>query len=543
MYEAYFGLTRLPFALTPDPHFFYLGPRHREALALLRYGVAEGAGFAVLTGEVGAGKTTVCRRLLEELPESVDVALLLHPPHDEWELVAAVCDELAVPYPREGRSVKAVVDALNRFLLANHARGRRTALLIDEAQNLPPRVLEQVRLLTNLETATAKLLQVVLVGQPELAAVLARHDLRQLAQRVVARYHLDTLDRAATAAYVRHRLATAGAPATLFDGAALRLLHHLTGGVPRRINVVCDRALLGAYARERKRVDAALLRQAAAEAAGAPQRRSRVPRLATAALLLLAVAAVLRVADPSWQWGWAAVAADRKAAPAAAVPPPAVPAPPVLPALIGAAPKADAAQAEREALLGQLFQRWGVTYAGAAAGNACEQAQRAGLQCVEGRFPWGEVEAYNRPALLELRNRRGPPRTVLLKAFDDNDAVLVIGGEERRFLRAEVAQAARGELLLLWRPPIEHAKLEVGSDGPAVRWLRRKLAELRGEEVAEETLDGTFDDALKEEVMAFQRDQGLKVDGVVGRQTLLYLGGMTGEPGAPRLLSRLPQRP
>ncbi|MBS0396210.1 MAG: AAA family ATPase, partial [Proteobacteria bacterium] len=211
MYTSFYGLAEKPFAITPDPRYLYLSERHAEALAHLLYGIDDAGGFVQLTGEVGTGKTTMVRSFLAQLPAHADVALILNPRVTPEEFLLAICDELHVAVPEALRtSVKATVDLLNRYLLEAHARGRRVVVIVDEAQQLSADVLEQVRLLTNLETATQKLLQIILVGQPELREVLARNDLRQLAQRITGRYHLDPLERPEAAAYVRHRLKVAG---------------------------------------------------------------------------------------------------------------------------------------------------------------------------------------------------------------------------------------------------------------------------------------------------------------------------------------------
>src|SRR5210317_846476 len=210
MYLEHFNLTERPFSITPDPRFLYMSARHREALAHLLYGLSEGGGFVQLTGEVGTGKTTICRCLLEQVPDNVDIALVLNPKVTSTELIATVCDELGIEYPAGDSSIKALTDELNRYLLDAHARGRRTVLILDEAQNLSADVLEQVRLLTNLETSTQKLLQIVLIGQPELRSLLAREDMRQLSQRVTARYHLDPISREEAGAYIKHRLQICG---------------------------------------------------------------------------------------------------------------------------------------------------------------------------------------------------------------------------------------------------------------------------------------------------------------------------------------------
>ncbi len=274
MYLKYFGLTESGFSITPDPQYLFLSDQHREALFHLQFGAGEGGGFVLLTGEVGTGKTTVCRAFLEQRPEQVDLALIFNPALDSRELLQAVCSEFRIPVALEASSTRQLVGALNEYLLRAHAAGRRPLLMIDEAQNLSPEVLEQVRLLTNLETEKHKLLQIFLVGQPELRELLRQRGLRQLAQRITARYHLGPLKRRETRAYVRHRMRVAGAQRELFTGPALGLVHRKTGGVPRLINILCERALLGAYATGRHQVTWAVVARAARELAGNRSRAS-----------------------------------------------------------------------------------------------------------------------------------------------------------------------------------------------------------------------------------------------------------------------------
>src|SRR5271154_6654277 len=269
MYTRFFGLSEKPFAITPDPRYLYMSERHAEALAHLLYGINESGGFIQLTGEVGTGKTTVVRTLLSRVPHHADVAVILNPRVTPGEFLLTICEELGLNIGEADRnSVKQMVDALNRRLLEAHAEGRRIIVLVDEAQNLGIDVLEQVRLLTNLETPTQKLLQIILIGQPELRELLDRTDLRQLAQRITGRYHLKPLSREETKGYVRHRLRVAGAVEEIFTPAALLELHRLSQGIPRVINVACDRAMLGAYTQETRKITAALVRQAAGEVYG-----------------------------------------------------------------------------------------------------------------------------------------------------------------------------------------------------------------------------------------------------------------------------------
>ncbi len=283
MYKQHFGIAEKPFSLTPDPRFLYMSRVHEEALAHLLYGVSEGGGFVLLTGEVGTGKTAMCRCLLNQLPENVDLALILNPRITEAELVASICEELEVDFPADTDSLKVLTDALGAYLREAHARGRNTVVMIDEAQNLAPALLEQLRLLTNLETEKQKLLQIILVGQPELNDILARPDMRQLYQRITARFHLQPLGLDDTRAYIRHRLAVAGLTAPVFNAQAADAVHKASGGIPRLINSICDRCLLAAYADGRRDVDRRMVKAAAMEVLGVPRRRPRRKVLPVAA--------------------------------------------------------------------------------------------------------------------------------------------------------------------------------------------------------------------------------------------------------------------
>jgi general secretion pathway protein A len=282
MYAQFFGLKREPFSIAPDPRYLYMSERHREALAHLLYGVKGGGGFVLLTGEIGAGKTTVCRCFLEQVPRRCNVAYILNPKQTVEELLLSVCEEFRIPVEplADGHhSVKALVDGLNAFLLRTHSVGQNNVLIIDEAQNLSVEVLEQLRLLTNLETTERKLLQIILIGQPELREMIERPELEQLAQRVIARYHLHALSIDETALYVRHRLEVAGLTSAVpFSDAALRRIHELSRGVPRRINLLSDRALLGAYARGRSAADERIVEKAAGEVFGTTRRSGRRAR-------------------------------------------------------------------------------------------------------------------------------------------------------------------------------------------------------------------------------------------------------------------------
>lgn len=315
MYASFFGLQHAPFSIAPDPRYLFMSERHREALAHLVYGVGAGGGFVLLSGEIGAGKTTVCRCFLEQLPARCRVAYIFNPKLSVPELLQTVCDELGlavVPPTGSAATVKNYTDALNAFLLQAHAQGESCVLIIDEAQNLSAEVLEQLRLLTNLETNERKLLQIILIGQPELRELLAQPALEQLAQRVVARFHLQALTPDETAQYVSHRLGVAGRVGeSPFDTAALQRIHQISRGVPRRINLLCDRALLGAFSQGRHRVDRGLVEQAAKEVFDEQRPRVQGPALQATRSWLpglglglaagLALGAALALSAPWWR--------------------------------------------------------------------------------------------------------------------------------------------------------------------------------------------------------------------------------------------------
>jgi general secretion pathway protein A len=549
MYLSHFGLRELPFSITPDPRFLYMSARHREALAHLVYGVGEHGGFVQLTGEVGTGKTSICRCLLEQLPAHVDIALILNPRVSPVELLALVCDELRIPYPAGTKSQKELVDRLHRHLLEAHGRGRRTVLIIDEAQNLSPEVLEEVRLLTNLETTTDKLLQVILIGQPELAALLEEAKLRQLAQRVTARYHLEPLSRPETRAYVRHRLGVAGRHAPLFTPSAQRQVHRETYGIPRLINAIADRALLGAYAREQSQVDAATVRRAAAEVLGGPLRLwQRWAREATAAALVAATAAtgfvllapgeigrdegrrataVTGPADPRLT-GVSATAASLTAAGTSGRPP----APRLADVL-----RDPAIPATKGDALAVLLGLWGVHAAGGQ--PDCEGPPAAALECLAAVGSWQKLRRLDLPAALELAGPGGERRYAVLTALTPSEATLRFGDRVVTALLAEVEPFWDGAFVVLWRPPPGELPVRRGASGPATDWLRQRMARAAGAGLLVES-GRPYDQGLWERVTAFQQARSLEPDGVVGRETALVLRRAEWGPDVPRLSAGTP---
>jgi len=542
MYEKFFGLSEKPFAITPDPRYLFLSERHAEALAHLAYGIQEAGGFVQLTGEVGTGKTMVVRSLLQQLPANCDMALILNPRITPAEFLLAICDELHVKVPeRLETSVKGLVDLLTRFLLDAHSRGRRVVVMVDEAQNLSPDVLEQVRLLTNLETATQKLLQIILVGQPELREVLGRSELRQLAQRITGRYHLEALTRPETLAYVRHRMRVAGATSDIFTAGALREVHRLSGGIPRIVNVICDRALLGAFTREEHRVTGQLVRQAASEVYGRPMMAPWVRWASVAAALAgvaLLVAALWQVLPSGEGTQPAATAAMPEPAPATGAPateaaqvePAVEPARPDLAALLALAP----GETTTDSAFTQLLGLWGGGY-DPAAGRPCDQVAAQGLQCVADFGTFAQLKLINRPAILSLTDAAGAEHQVVLESLSGDVARIAVGDARYDISMAELAAHWFGEYLVVWRPSIPMAKqLSLGMRGDDVRWLREALSQLEGTPVTTPRPD-VFDAALVRLVEDFQRSRRLTVDGIAGVKTQLILDSALGTPGTPTL--------
>ena len=567
LYVPFFGLAREPFSIAPDPHFLFMSEMHREALAHLLWGVSGGGGFVLLTGEIGAGKTTVCRCFLEQVPADCNVAYIVNPKLSVIELLKTVCDEFGVGLPERGSSalaptVKDYLDPLNRYVLDAFAAGRHNVLVIDEAQSLSAEVLEQLRLLTNLETAERKLLQIVLIGQPELRNMLAQPGLEQLAQRVIARYHLPALSMAETALYVQHRLAVAGLRGEgPFDGAALRRIHKLTGGVPRRINLLCGRAMLGAYAHGRARIGRRVVEQAAREvfdsglpaaagrgrwlAAGllagagavalagwwvlsgqaggrggvAPAVAASAPSPASAAVTASAAATQASAASTSVV---SAAAASAAIAPAAAASAAAA----VLPASAAVA-IADEPLAWRE-----LAAVWDLSLA---AGDPCVAAARQQVQCFRGSGGLALIRQLDRPGIVTLRDGDGPRAYALLVGLGaDSVNLRLAGGRLQTVPLAELARLWRGDFATFWRTPPGFEAGRVGPPSAALAdWLAPRLPPAPPAPTGGSALPR--DEVLRAQVQAFQLAQGIKPDGLAGPLTVMLVNRASGV-AEPRLL-------
>jgi general secretion pathway protein A len=553
MYLAFFGLNEKPFSITPDPRYLYLSERHAEAMAHLLYGINEAGGFVQLTGEVGTGKTTIVRSLLAQAPKNAEIALILNPKMTAPEFLLTICEELGIGVPDSAtQSLKDLVDILNPYLLRAHAAGRRVVLVVDEAQNLAPEVLEQVRLLTNLETNTQKLLQIILIGQPELRELLARNELRQLAQRITGRYHLHPLSAEETTAYVRHRLRVAGATADIFNRFALEEIYRLSGGVPRVINVICDRALLGGYSLDRHRITGPLVRSAASEVFGRRFSPPWLPWAATAAVAVaLGVGSLTLWRIHPWTWVHAPAATLARATSPAATParsPGEHAAQPVATAAKPAGTAADTQALESlSALLAKysgdtttdaafttLFGLWGVHYA-VDGTDPCTQASQHGLACLTQRGSLGQLRLYNRPAILMLTDSSGGSHEVVLTRLDGEHASIDLGDSIHRVGDGELSNSWMGDYVMLWRPEAAPVQtLSAGMRGAGVLWLRRSLEKVAG--ISDPgPMSNLYDDSLTKLVRQFQRSHRLTVDGIAGVQTQVALAGALASPGSPLL--------
>jgi general secretion pathway protein A len=549
MYRNYFGLTELPFSIAPDPRYLYMSEKHREGLAHLLFGLQSDCGFVLLTGEVGTGKTTVCRCLLEQIPKDTNIAFILNPKLTVEELLATICEEFKIGYST-GSGNKVLIDRINDYLLENHAKGRKAVLIIDEAQNLDTELLEQLRLLTNLETNERKLLQILLLGQPELRDKLAKPELRQLAQRITARYHLEPLNREEVRAYMAHRLEVAGGRGKLFPPACLKLIHRMTGGVPRLINILCDRALLGAYVEGKEKVDKKVLRQAAQEAFGG-EKKMEGPHGGRRRLAVLAGGASLAVfAGLFLLWavrpgllpsgllpndllpkGLLSAAPDAPSEDSSSTLPKKMADANVVPLQW---PDTESSAVSRQTAFRNLFSEWGIAYDGGKDGDACEYAASQGLRCLEQKDGWQSLLHFNRPAVLKIEDGAGRQFFAALTGVDRETAVLETGAMIQRVRISDLGSFWQGEFTLLWRPPSVYRNgIQLGAREPLVTWLSNCLARIEGQ--APPAGDDLFSEKMEKRIKAFQFSAGLVPDGIVGPRTLIHINTAAGAD-VPRLV-------
>ncbi len=528
MYEEYFGLASAPFSIAPDPQYLYMSNRHREALAHLLYGI-ENNGFILLTGEIGTGKTTVCRCLLEQLPENVDTAFIINPKVNAQELLASICDDLRIEN-RAGATTKTLIDHLNTYLVSTLESNRKTLLVIDEAQNLSVEVLEQLRLLTNLETNQRKLLQIILLGQPELLETLSKQSLRQLSQRITARFHLDSLNKKEVNDYIAHRLSVAGARRNFFNRSAMDRIYKLSNGIPRVINLICDRCLLGAYAENRAIVHPRIVKKAAKEIFPSGNleylARSRYIALsdtnwrlpATVAASILGVAIAFSMFLPA-KMSYTNVdkTSDATVTSSMALAPYLDPHATLTPI------SETVGHTSKRVAFDDLFALWGI-YIEDQTTDPCNIIRSIGLSCLQGMEGLREIDELNRPVILQLHNSQW----ITISHLNDDSATLLAHEREYYISRNELAQSFDGSFTVLWRmPPGYQTATSFGDSGADVDWLIYQLAVFEQRTPAQ-TTGFTFDETVVQRVKRFQESVNVPANGVVGPRSWIHINSIEG---------------
>ena len=585
IYLQHFGLKREPFSIVPDPGFLYPSHQHRQAVAHLKYGLDREGGFILLTGEVGTGKTTLTRTMLQRIPAHVRVAYVLNSKLNESDLLDSICSELSIktPVTKHISFSKACIDALNKDLLTSHAAGKKTLIVLEEAQNLSHDVLETLRLLSNLETNTHKLLHILLVGQPELLDMLGQNKLRQLNQRVVSRFHLLPLDKSEITNYINHRLHHAGAAGAIFDTNCANTLFKLTKGVPRLINLICHQALLAAYSMGTKTVSPRLVKLASKEILTdlSPTNGGSKAWLATGFLVLAITITLVLVPIKGVDWtsrlnsinnssdnsNDAPIKEINRQNDTIELQVPVIGSP-VIQEIAGktllvgnesmqrddvarSATKIDAnvpiETANKDSRAAQktsysknplinLLKRWGISALEVyTLEEFDERAERSGLRSVQvdKATLFGLLE-INRPGVVFLREQFELQKSALVVQIDESTVSLVSRGEIIVMDQQIFLDKWTGSYLYLWRSPSSFQILKPGDvNKPALAWLQSKLGVVNSDIDALIT-GGNYTKALQQQVTDFQRVQTLIADGIVGRQTVMRLNQLT-DPLLPTL--------
>ncbi|WP_040459262.1 ExeA family protein [Gayadomonas joobiniege] len=536
MYQGFFGLNEIPFSIAPNPEYLYMSERHKEALAHLMFGLNETGGFVLLTGEVGTGKTTVSRALLAQIPENTQVAFVLNPGLSQWELLASICDEFNIKYDATNTSVKVLTDAIKAYLLTAQKNDQRCLLIIDEAQHLRAEVLEQLRLLTNLETNTRKLLQVILIGQPELQALLKRQELRQLAQRITARYHLLPLDENQVAFYINHRMQVAGCPRAVFTRSSIKRIYQISQGIPRIINLLCDRALMGAYVKQQDKVDRQIVEQAAKEALDyeSPSNAGKT-WLKVGAILSVCALSALALYTSYQLWLMQPVGEKSEQTEQAKHSTLNYDSPPQ------SVDKTDQQTRMSEqaqyplpsagvnTAMKNLASVWQVSIE-PDSGDICEQIQSFELSCAKWRGSVSQLAHLNIPMVLELNNDKNQIQYALLEQIIAPKSAP--GSNIRYQLSAQqksvtvetnwLASNWRGQAILFWQPPrvLSGQQINANSSVTQIQWLENQLSVLLQQTRRKVT---TFDSQLSQKLNRFQRQHGLSLTPFADIDTLISI--------------------
>lgn len=548
MYLEYFGLEKNPFTISPDPSFLYPSPQHRQALAHLKYGLEREGGFVLLTGEVGTGKTTLTRLLLKQLPGNIRVAYILNAQLGARDLMSSICQELGIQAddrgPGAGTSFKEYADLLNTNLLAAHAEGKKTLVVIEEAQNLDPKVLEMLRLLTNLETDTTKLLHILLVAQPELLDVIGRPELRQLNQRIISRSHLQPLSLGETTNYLRHRMRRAGCQRPVFEASSVKEIYKVSNGIPRLINLLSERSLMGAYASTEASVTARVVKTAAIEVLGARRSsdspgfaaslagglsRQRVTVISLCAVLLLGglLYAAYQTSfkdsdrDLATEVPSGVVSEEERSAIDESI---------VVPEQIALDQVASTSPTLSNAYT-QLLESWSINSVVSNRTEFCATANRSGLKCESLLdLEMDGLLSIERPGIIRLSESDDQTSLHFLSAIQGNTARLSNANGRQDVSVEELLVRWDGYYLYLWQaPPGYTSSLSLGMKNSSVLdWLQSRL--FAWNPSFEQLISGgVYSEAIRDRVRDFQLAENLEPDGVLGKATIVRLNILAGD--------------
>ena len=566
IYQQYFALSCEPFSIVPDPGFLYPSSQHRQAVAHLKYGLDREGGFVLLTGEVGTGKTTLTRTLIKRLPAHVRVAYVLNSSLDSADVLASICQELGIKLPKSSKTslTKNCIDALNADLIESHAEGKKTLVVIEEAQNLSPEVLEILRLLSNLETATHKLLHILLVGQPELLETLAQKNQRQLNQRVVARFHLLPLAKTDVANYVNHRLHHAGANRAIFESSAMTALFKLTQGVPRLINLICHHSLLAAYSTGAKTVSAKLVKAAAVEIFDIEKPKQKSSGKVGWSLVFCSVIALLAGVAFYGDQLTSKTLVDAKLVNAPAkvesefesvvVSQPLIEEIEPQPLIVaiesaekGLKPEPLVIESKNPTTFNNpfaaLFALWSVQieplFSEEEVYSVAAENELGAEKLIN--LPLSELIELDRVGIVWVQDENNRLKSYLLTAIDSGFVNLQgIKGERQESLEW-LAENWNGAFLYLWHRPIDILSMRLGDKNlVALDWLQSRLLQI-DDAYQPIITGGYFNEAVRLQVLNFQQQQGIQADGVVGQQTIMKINELT-MSSLPRLSKGIAQR-